>query len=509
MAHIQRLIALLIFAFSLSALASVPQIPGGVRYTTKNLANVGVPLMVSSVYPAGSNDSVRAAACNAMGSFKFTDSSGETGTIAFGSGGCNAVHVGGLAQENVSASCPANSTASGSSCTCDNGYRESGGACVAPLTADEWCKADAGFGWNNMGFTGSREGRLTSSTRVTLDVGMQVCHATNNTTDPDAPPGCKHLFTPDAQYSYDDGKTWIVDGYSWQITEGSGLGCVPGLDTKPGSPPLPGNPDIPKLSPPGPCKGIPGEVNGVSVCLDPSSAKTEGVDWSQTTDGQGNKSDVKNEVKCDKEQCTVTTTTTPTAGGTSTTSTSNVSRTQYCAKNPTSSVCGGSDDPSGSTKNQGGGSGGDGDKGDGFCKENPDSPICKQSSFGGSCAASFTCDGDAIQCAVAKEQHIRNCRLFDDASDESRLYEAEKAKDKNRDVTADLPGNQTVDISSKLSSENVLGGGSCVSDLNITVMQRSITLPISSICPQLAYLGYILVAIASLVAVRIVGGSKE
>ena len=136
-------------------------------------------------------------------------------------------------------------------------------------------------------------------------------------------------------------------------------------------------------------------------------------------------------------------------------------------------------------------------------------PICKQGSFSGSCAASFACDGDAIQCAIAKEQHIRNCKLFDDPSDESRLYDAEKVKDPNRDVTADLPGNETIDVSGKISYENVLGGGSCIADLNVMVMRQSITLPISRICPELGYLGYVLVAVASLVAARIISGTPK
>lgn len=43
-----------------------------------------------------------------------------------------------------------------------------------------------------------------------------------------------------------------------------------------------------------------------------------------------------------------------------------------------------------------------------FCKENPSSAFCKEGRFGGSCG-SFTCEGDAVQCAVAREIHQRNC----------------------------------------------------------------------------------------------------
>lgn len=143
-----------------------------------------------------------------------------------------------------------------------------------------------------------------------------------------------------------------------------------------------------------------------------------------------------------------------------------------------------------------GGDGGDGDgDGDG------------ESGFGGNCESGFSCEGDAIQCAIAKQQHIRACQLFDNESAESKLYNEEKAKDKNRDVTKDLPGNETIDIGSKLRSDNLLGGATCISDLSVTVVGFSVTLPMSKVCPVLGYLGWILVAVASLAAFRIMSGT--
>lgn len=43
-----------------------------------------------------------------------------------------------------------------------------------------------------------------------------------------------------------------------------------------------------------------------------------------------------------------------------------------------------------------------------FCKENPTVAFCKNGKWGGGCDA-FTCDGDAVQCAIAREIHQRNC----------------------------------------------------------------------------------------------------
>lgn len=43
-----------------------------------------------------------------------------------------------------------------------------------------------------------------------------------------------------------------------------------------------------------------------------------------------------------------------------------------------------------------------------FCKENPTSTFCKEGKWGGSCDA-FTCEGDAVECALSREVHQRNC----------------------------------------------------------------------------------------------------
>jgi hypothetical protein len=315
-----------------------------------------------------------------------------------------------------------------------------------------------------------------------------------------------------------DGDPWRYEGDSWaygpnDIAEAGGtLACVPGIDGAPGDPPIPRRED-PK---PGCEGGIPGQVNGVDVCVDPASGHTEGVDWTQVTDADGNVKEQKTNVTCSGEKCTVTTTTkTPGDPGEGTTTTTTTTRGAYCAKNPESSICAGATDPTGSTRNQNGrggagdpagtGNGGGNGEGDGFCKENPDSPLCKKGAFSGSCAASFVCDGDAIQCAIAKEQHLRNCRLFDDPSDESRLYDAEKAKDPNRNVTADLPGNSAFTLGSEhYDSTALLGGGSCVSDITVDVLGKTVSLPVSQVCPYVVWLRTILLALGALLWMVIV-----
>lgn len=144
--------------------------------------------------------------------------------------------------------------------------------------------------------------------------------------------------------------------------------------------------------------------------------------------------------------------------------------------------------PNGGGGGSGGGGGGDGDGGG--------------SGFGGNCMAGFACEGDAIFCAMSREQYARNCALFDTPSDESKLYQENKGKEGNQ--TNDLPGNETIDLSGRIDTTNALGAGACFPDLNVTVYGQSITLPISVVCPWLGTLGQILVAVSLLLAARIV-----
>ncbi len=432
-----------------------------------------------------------------------------------GAGGSTGTEIQGL--KNRGGVCPDFSTPnSAGTCDCVEDAVEQGGQCVPdePPTADEACAMHS-WVWNAWTTVEDRTGIVESSNpNIPLDKPFTVCMPMKpGEFGPNTPPGCKHEFAPTMRYRLGDGEAWRYEGDSWalgphDVGPAGGLACVPGLDDAPGDPP------IPKREDPDPdCKrGIPGQVNGVSVCLDPASAHTEGVDWTQVTDGQGNTKEVKTEVKCEREKCTVTTTTKTPGGTDETTTTTTTTRGAYCAKNPESAVCRGENDNSGSTRNQngragpgdpaGGGGGGNGKDGKGFCEENPNSPQCKEGSFGGSCASDFTCDGDAIQCAMAREQHVRACKLFDDQSSESRLYDEHKGKTGNQ--TTDLEGNETLNISSLLDTSDSLGGGSCVADQSITVWGQSITLPFSAICADLAMLGNLLVAVSMLLAMRII-----
>lgn len=124
--------------------------------------------------------------------------------------------------------------------------------------------------------------------------------------------------------------------------------------------------------------------------------------------------------------------------------------------------------------------------------------------FAGSCETGFLCEGgDAIHCAIAKEQHVRNCRLYDaQGNAKAVLYYAEDGKQGNQ--TGDLPGNDTVNVGpGNFDTTNVLGAAFGVSDLTVTVAGSSVTLPMSKVNPMLEMLGNLLLSISFLLAARI------
>lgn len=88
-----------------------------------------------------------------------------------------------------------------------------------------------------------------------------------------------------------------------------------------------------------------------------------------------------------------------------------------------------------------------------FCAENPDSPICKVSSFSGTCGAEPSCDGDAVQCAQAREAFKLRCALTPNITDDGPITAA-KHSDASQDKmteeqqkTLDLINGVTVDPS--------------------------------------------------------------
>lgn len=355
--------------------------------------------------------------------------------------------------------CPTNSTLSGGQCTCNPGTNQVGSTCVDPAPCD-WA-----VGKQELVF-GSFSIALSNPT---------VCNS-----------GCRFVLQdPTFVPSY----TWRKDAASpWQgeYTMGNFVGtnqvCTGNEGEATGSPtPTVAPPAAPPEAPKSECPSgqIPGTytINGITttLCNPPmeTTSKKENQTVEQTPEGPKTTT-IGETTQCNAAgSCATTTTTSVSVNGgspTITTSTETADKQTYCASSK------------GAGKKECGTGAG---------------------SWAGDCAAGFKGDGDPVMVAVALEIHVQNCKL-NAASDESALYEAEKAKTGNR--TNDLPGNQNVNVSSaNFDQSNALGvGAACIGDKSIVVMGASISLPFSNICPWLENLGMVLMALSALLSARIV-----
>jgi len=127
--------------------------------------------------------------------------------------------------------------------------------------------------------------------------------------------------------------------------------------------------------------GSVGEVNGVQVCAkyDPNLNTIESTSKSESTTQEGSNTTQESKTTstiCTNGSCTTTTNTTTNVNGTPSTKTQTKTESQAD-----------------------------------FCKENPRAPQCAEAGkFGGQCG-SFTCTGDAVQCAQAKAASDLACSV--------------------------------------------------------------------------------------------------
>lgn len=244
--------------------------------------------------------------------------------------------------------------------------------------------------------------------------------------------------------------------------------------------PTPDKPDIEPTDPIKEClaKGQSyGTVNGVIVCAKAGTPSTPPITQTNNTDK------------------TTTTTTNNTTNNTTTTTTTMVNgATGEVTKTTTTTPEGGT--PTVEQKTQ--------DK-NSFCEENPTSKICKddvKSTFGGSCAGSFQCDGDAIQCSIAQEQHKRNCTLYETETTLTQEGRSMLASAGNN--PAAVENRENINISDMVNEGNNIGSGS-FQDKVIPLKGAGIVLPFSKLNEIMQLLGAFLLAGAYLNAARIVG----
>jgi len=242
--------------------------------------------------------------------------------------------------------------------------------------------------------------------------------------------------------------------------------------------------------------GAPVTVGGVTTCVNKKTAPDSVTNGTPSTS-------TKTVTNPDGSRTETTTTQTPVtvcmAGACTTTITTTTSTTTFnSGGTPT-----GTTTESQTVTNPGGSGGGGGEGGN--C--DPAKEQCGEgSSFGGSCEAGFTCDGDAIQCAIARQQHQAYCAQFGDVG--TGMTKAEALADwtasSNGLVTGTgRVGNTSVSGSTAfVTTERAYGAGS-LADWNVS----GITIPLSHMNTPLSYLGYIVLVFSTLWGAQIMFGA--
>lgn len=354
-------------------------------------------------------------------------------------------------------SCPANSTSNGSSCTCSSGFIGSGGQCIqdpcvntkdivnpnySVVSSNGLCDASV-IGVN--GLSGMCSANFTASSLVKYD-GVTYCVG-------------KLTYTG-ATYSGPQVQTYTPTGAQSTANQQSATAAANDAAAKEYAANLAS----------GKC---PGTVNGLQVWVACSTVEAKKTTTTTVKDAAGNVTSTGTATVTDSTSCTgltcTTLKTTANPDGTSSVVTLSASKATFCAENPTASVC-------------------------------------KTTSFAaGDCNTPPVCDGDAIQCALAKQQKETLCALTK-TSTESALYDSKKSLTGNQ--TGDNPNNETVSLTSgSFDTSSALGSGSCIADKVVTVWGKSVSLPFSQVCSWLAVMGNILVSVSLLAAARIVVGA--
>lgn len=379
--------------------------------------------------------------------------------------------------------CPSNSIYSAGACVCDPGYVEEGGQCKYTSTGNS-CNGLSDFCSSQKGQKINLEGKGQSS--------PPGCAA--DTSRPNCAMGCAgEEVGMGVSYKNSNGD-WMT-GQEYRVTGGT---CT-----------LPQPSDVPQKKE-SDCAGSVGEVNGVRVCV-PNQAATGDKTSKETNNSDGTTTNTETKTTCEKGVCTTTTTTTnkDASGNTTSTSSSSSSSSQssYCAANKSSSVCAATNGDKNPDSKDGSDKGKDEKCQGKDCEDKP-------GKFEGSCMAGFTCEGDALQCAQAKEQHRRNCELFEKDTDSNSL--TNKALNGTDDKSADALRARAgqVNVVSTFDQSGLGWSHSCPADtripLNFGGVSAEFSIPYSStICGPLGILSWAGVGITLLGSLVWVVGVKK
>jgi len=221
-----------------------------------------------------------------------------------------------------------------------------------------------------------------------------------------------------------------------------------------------------------------GKVNGVDVCIPPAplAGNTPGISDAgvkTSTRPDGSVVSTQASTACDGSNCTTSTATTTTPpGGTATTATQTDVKPQAA-----------------------------------FCSENPSLPMCRDSKYAvTACSAPPSCDGDPIQCAIARQSWATACAL--DSTDTAESTAGRSAAAVTGDQSESLPGNRTISVGSSSFDQTPIFTSTGMSDLSVTVSHSTFSLPLSQVNFVLEMLGNIGVAVSFLASMRITFGGS-
>ncbi len=245
------------------------------------------------------------------------------------------------------------------------------------------------------------------------------------------------------------------------------------------------------------CKSgqCPGTVNGVYVCVACSDVAT----------------DTKPVTTYDRTTTTSTTGTPP--NQTTTTSTADTKATHDGSGTVTSSTTtsttttapngsGGTTTTTGTSTEQ------KKESQESFCKENPTSAFCKEGKWSGSCQAQFSCEGDAVQCAIAKEIHQRNCDM-NTPNDYSNLAETvDSGTETGEQYLQTQKAGSPIDVNTKFQSSIEASpiSGQCPAPRTFSVAGTSFEISFEKPCELAGILGGFVMAFAYLSAALITLG---
>jgi hypothetical protein len=388
--------------------------------------------------------------------FDMYDRNGAPG----GSGNWRAVGYRGYSQGSQSQlTCPSGFTVSGAECVCAGGKVWDGQACVGSCITT--------------GAVDAAAYAKTAGTSWLSGPDGTTCSAS----------GCEWAWA--RKYQGYDGQWYGANPYP------TGADCN---RATPGAPPAEEDPSedptTPNTCPIGQC---PGSVNGLSVCV-PCQKSQETKAETKNSDGTS----TETETSCSAGICT-TTKINKTGGVETSRSTSTETQVDHCAKNPLSGNCAGiTNDGTGGQNVGGNGSGGTG-----TC-EGADCP--PESTWGGNCAASFSCSGDAVQCAIAKDQHMRHCTLFEDENPLSVVGQGAMNGQAQPSGHPGAPGSTagvSLDFQQVIDTTNPIGG-SCPADVSIPYSGKVLVIPLASMCDEFMLLGQLFVGVSMLAAAFIV-----